>query len=107
MHMNDSGASIGDANRLVTTVVRFRAPHGVVRTNGREVFEHATPLCRSIPGLLRKYYLCEGQLGGGLYLWEDRQAAERFHTAEWCETLAREFGVLAEVLFIERTAQET
>jgi hypothetical protein len=93
------------AQRLVTTVVRFR-PHGPARAAARDVFEHATPACEQVPGLLRKYYLAGEGPGSGLYFWADRQAAERFYNAAWRRELAARFGVDPEVLFIEREAND-
>ena len=70
------------AQRLITTVVRFR-PQGASRAEARDVYEHATPACEQVPGLLRQYYLAGDGPASGLYFWADRQAAERFHTAAW------------------------
>ena len=93
------------AQRLVTTVVRFR-PQGPVRAAARDVFEHATPACEEVPGLLRSYFLAGEGPGSGLYFWADRQAAERFYNAAWRRELAARFGVEPEVLFIEREAND-
>jgi hypothetical protein len=93
------------AQQLITTVVRFR-PQGALRAVARDVFEHATPACEQVPGLLRKYYLAGEGPASGLYFWADRQAAERFYSAAWRRELAARFGVEPEVLFIERAVED-
>jgi hypothetical protein len=86
--------------RLVTTVVRLRPMERCATTPTRELVKHATGAC-DVPGLVRRYFLGDG----GLYLWTDRSAAERFHTHAWRRGLAEQFGLLAEVLFIERAVE--
>lgn len=93
------------AQRLITTVVRFR-PQGALRAHARDVYEHATPAPEQVPGLLRQYFLAGDGPASGLYFWADRQAAERFHNAAWRRDLAVRFGVEPEVLFIERDAAD-
>jgi hypothetical protein len=92
--------------QLITTVVRFRTVEGAAHTRAKDLFQGATPAYCEIPGLLRKYFLGGEGPVGGLYFWEDRRAAERFHTAEWRRKLMQQFGVQPEVLFIERTADD-
>jgi hypothetical protein len=46
-------------------------------TRGRYSRKSA-PNYRGVPGLVRKYYLYgDDQTGGGVYLWDSRDAAER------------------------------
>ena len=86
--------------RLVTTVVRLRPVNPCASGPSRDAVKHATGAA-DIPGLIRRYFLGDG----GLYLWTDRGAAERFHTHEWRRRLAEQFGLRAEVLFIERAVE--
>jgi hypothetical protein len=101
-----SRSCIDRAQRLISAVVRFR-PQGPARAAARDVFEHATPACEQVPGLLRTYYLAGEGPASGLYFWADRQAAERFYSTAWRRDLATRFGVEPEVLFIERDAADT
>ena len=90
--------------QLTTAVVRFRLPPGAARGAAKHLFEGTTPAHRHVPGLIRKYYLYgDGPLGAGLHLWNDREAAERFYTAEWRQELKQRLGVQLEILFIERS----
>jgi hypothetical protein len=89
---------------LVTTVVRLRPLDQCAPEPRGDVAKRATSAADA-PGLIRRYFLGDAQAPGGLYLWTDRSAAERFHTHEWRRRLAEQFGVRAEVLFIERAVE--
>ena len=102
--MKASAAARAQHEQLTTAVIRFRLPAGAARGAAKDLFEGTTPPHRSIPGLIRKYYLYgDGPIGAGLHLWNDRKAADRFYTAEWRHGLTQQLGVQPEVLFIERS----
>ncbi len=52
---------------------------------------------------MRKYYLYDGDagIGGGVYLWESREAAERVYTAEWKQMLAQRYGAEPEITYFD------
>jgi hypothetical protein len=61
---------------MITAVVRFRLPEGTTRDDAKAMFERSAPNYRGVPGLVRKYYLYgEDRTGGGVYLWNSREAA--------------------------------
>ena len=93
-----------DVRRLVSTVVRLRPVDRHAVRPSPETVKHATGAAEP-PGLIRRYFLGDGEAPGGLYFWTDRDAAERYHTQEWRRRLADQFGLLAEVLFIERAVE--
>ena len=65
---------------MITAVVRFRLPEGTTRDDAKAMFEKSAPNYRGVPGLVRKYYLYgDDRTGGGVYLWNSREAAERFY----------------------------
>jgi hypothetical protein len=43
----------------------------------------------------------DDQTGGGVYLWNSRDAAERFYSDSWKSTIAQRFGAQPEILFYE------
>jgi hypothetical protein len=86
--------------RLISTVVRLRPVDRCTAAPTRDAVKRATGACE-IPGLIRRYLLGDGEL----YLWTDRGAAERFHTCAWRRSLVEQFGLRAEVLFIERALE--
>ena len=87
---------------MITALVRFPLPAGTTREAAKALFEASAPLYRAAPGLIRKYYLYgEGPSGGGVYLWQDRAAAERFYTPEWKQGLRERLGADPEITLFD------
>jgi hypothetical protein len=87
---------------MITAIVRFPLPHSITRDDAKEMFEKSAPNYRGVPGLVRKYYLYgDDQTGGGVYLWNSRDAAERFYSDAWKNMVAQRFGTRPEILFFE------
>src|SRR5262249_41905106 len=62
----------------------------------------SAPNYRGVPGLVRKYYLYgDDRTGGGVYLWNSREAAERFYSEAWRTTIAQRFGAQPEISFYD------
>lgn len=76
---------------MITAIVRFKLPAG---TDPAEAFRNSAPRYQGILGLIRKYYIhdAEKQVGGGCYLWESRDAAQRFYNADWRKRIAELYG---------------
>jgi hypothetical protein len=87
---------------MITAVVRFRLPQGTTREDAKALFEKSAPNYRGVPGLVRKYYLYGDDLtGGGVYLWTGRDAAERFYSEAWKNSIAQRFGARPEIQFYD------
>ncbi|MCK7475929.1 MAG: YdhR family protein [Rhodopseudomonas palustris] len=48
-----------------------------------------------MPGLVRKYYIRseDGTTAGGVYFWENREAAEKVYTGEWRAFVEKLYGL--------------
>ncbi len=78
---------------MITAVVRFPLPAGTTRDDAKAMFEKSAPNYRGVPGLVRKYYLFgDDRTGGGVYLWNSREVAERFYSDAWKRTIAERYG---------------
>ncbi|MGP0093282.1 MAG: monooxygenase [Xanthobacteraceae bacterium] len=87
---------------MITAIVRFTLSEGTTCDDAKAMFEKSAPNYRGIPGLVRKYYLYgDDRTGGGVYLWNDREAAERFYSDSWKSSIAQRFGSKPEILFYE------
>ena len=87
---------------MITAIVRFPLSAGVTRDDAKALFEKSAPNYRGVPGLVRKYYLYgEDRTGGGVYLWESREAAERLYSEAWKSSIAQRFGSRPEITFFE------
>lgn len=52
-------------------------------------------------GLIRKYYLNGDEGGGGVYLWESREAAEAWYNDEWWVRMEKGFGVRPKLTYYD------
>jgi hypothetical protein len=88
---------------MITAIVRFKLPAAWDAAEVAEVFRNSAPKYRGLEGLVRKYYLfdAEGRTGGGCYLWESREAAERVYNAEWQKMITERYGAAPEISYFE------
>ncbi len=52
----------------------------------------SAPTFAKLPGLICKYYLNGVNGGGGVYIWESREAADAWYNEGWAEMMERRFG---------------
>jgi len=52
----------------------------------------SAPTFAKLPGLICKYYLNGTNGGGGVYIWESREAADAWYNEGWAEMMERRFG---------------
>jgi hypothetical protein len=87
---------------MITAIVRFPLPTTITRDDAKGMFEKSAPNYRGVPGLIRKYFVYgDGPTGGGVYLWENRETAERFYSDAWKNTIAQRYGTQPEIQFYE------
>jgi hypothetical protein len=88
---------------MITAIVRFKLPANIDPAKAAELFRGSAPKYEGLKGLVRKYYLfdAESRTGGGCYLWESREAAERVYNAEWQKMIADRYGAAPEISFFE------
>ncbi len=79
----------------VTAIVRFTLPEGKTHEEVAAAFEKSAPLYRGVRGLVRKYYLLSEDVrtGGGVYLFDSREDAERLYDDAWRAGLRERLGV--------------
>ncbi|MGR3321007.1 MAG: monooxygenase [Pseudooceanicola sp.] len=54
-----------------------------------------------MPGLKRKYYLNGEAGGGGVYLWESREAADAWYDENWADNMEKRFGARPTLTYYE------
>jgi hypothetical protein len=88
---------------MITAIVRFKLPASIDAAKAEELFKGSAPKYQRLAGLVRKYYLfdAESRTGGGCYLWESREAAERVYNAEWRKMIAERYGSAPEISYFE------
>ena len=61
----------------------------------------SAPLYREVKGLIRKDYLNGEECGGGVYLFESREAAEAWFNDEWWGWIEERFGARPTLTFYD------
>ena len=88
---------------MITAIVRFALPKSVTSEKAAEMYRGSSLKYHGMPGLIRKYYLYDPETssGGGVYLWESREAADRVYTAEWKAGLTERYGTPPQIQYFE------
>jgi hypothetical protein len=87
---------------MITAIVRFQLPKGMTLEDAKSIYQKSTPNCQRAPGLIRKYYLFgQDQVGGGVYLRQNRKAAEKMYSPAWKKMIAERYGAPAEIHYYE------
>lgn len=88
---------------MITAIVRFKLPASITAANAAELFRGSAPKYQGLEGLVRKYYLFDekSRTGGGVYLWESREAADKVYTADWRRMIAERYGAEPEILYFD------
>lgn len=79
---------------MITAIVTFKLPADVTREQWQTHIEQVSPRFQNVPGLISKQFLYNDQgIGGGVYLWESRAAAEAcFYGSPWGENVRKASG---------------
>ena len=72
-------------------VVTYRLPEGMDRATALQMFRDSIPRYMATEGLLRKNVLYQKGIGGGVYLWESREAAEKAYSEEWKAYMTKKY----------------
>jgi len=79
---------------MITAVVTFRLPPEMSREKWQENIKQVSTRFQNVPGLIRKQFLYnEKGIGGGVYLWETREAAENcYFKSPWGDSVRKASG---------------
>lgn len=91
----------------VAVIVWVPTPPGISREKLVSLFIQSVPEYRRVPGLLRKYYTADEAHFGGMYLFVDRAAGERYFSAAWHERVKAAYGADGTVTFVDAPVQIT
>lgn len=90
---------------MITAIVQFKVPDGISRAEICTNMQNVAPRFESVPGLIRKSFLldADNRIGGGVYTWENREAAENLYVegGPWREAIRGLYGVDPEIMWYE------
>ncbi len=79
---------------MIIEIVLFDLPSGATRESALALYEKTAQKWASNPDLVEKYYYFDSTTGegGGVYVWPDWAAAERWHGPEYRAMIAEIYG---------------
>lgn len=90
---------------MITAIVQFKVAAGVERDEIVTNMTNVAPRFENVPGLIRKNFLLDENhgVGGGVYTWESREAAEELYAegGAWREAIRNLYGVDPEITWFE------
>ncbi len=88
---------------MITEIVQFDLPPGTTREAVLEKYRQTAPAWSRIPDLIRKYYFFDSgrSLGGGVYVWKNRAAADRWHGEEYRARIRALYGSEPRMTFFD------
>jgi hypothetical protein len=87
---------------MITAVVTIKLPATLTREQWLENTKKIAARFQTIPGLIRKQFLYSDRgVGGGVYLWETREAAEACYRGPWRDNIRNMFGVEPEITWFD------
>jgi hypothetical protein len=91
---------------MITAIVLYDLPPSIGLDECRTHFTQIAPDFLKIPGFLRKQFICApgGKVAGGVYMWESREAAERFYSGEWLAGIRSRYGTEPKITYFETVA---
>lgn len=90
---------------MITAIVQFKVADDVSRDEVLTNMRNVAPRFETVPGLIRKNFLFDEArgLGGGVYTWETREAAEMLYAegGPWRDAIRNLYGVDPEITLFE------
>jgi hypothetical protein len=90
---------------MITAIVQFKVPASATREEVFANMQKAAPRFQGMPGLMRKNFLFDAErgIGGGVYTWETREAAEKVYAegGPWRAAIRNLYGVDPEITIYE------
>ena len=91
---------------MITAVVLYNLPESIGLEECRAHFTKIAPDFLNAKGFLRKQFICrkEGDVAGGVYMWETQADAEAFYSGPWRDGIRARYGSRESTVRIERAA---
>ena len=88
---------------MTTSITRFPLPAGLVRETNEQALKNVAPEFKTVPGLLRKYFLlsADGRTCGGVYLWTSLAEARAFSEGPLRAMVRGKFSVEPEISYYD------
>ena len=89
---------------MIVEVVQFKYPEGWTREQIVADARTSVPRWRGNKELIRKHYIAgKDGVGGGIYIWPSKEAAQRAHNAEWFGNIKTRTGAVPTIRYFDLT----
>jgi hypothetical protein len=91
---------------MITAIVLYDLPPSIGLAECRAHFARIAPDFMRVRGFLRKQFICssDGRVAGGVYMWENRAAAEHFYDGPWRKGIVERYGNIPRIQYFETVA---
>jgi hypothetical protein len=88
---------------MIIEKVTFRLPQEMTRAGLIKKYRQTVPKWRENQNLLQKSYIYDPSepLGGGIYIWKNKVAAEQWHDSKWRAQFAKRWDTEPKIEFYE------
>ena len=88
---------------MIVEIVFFNLPAGTTRAAALVLYRKSAGNWAENPDLIEKYYFFDEarSLGGGVYVWPDRESARRWHGADYEAMVADVYGAAAKIQVLD------
>ena len=83
---------------MITAIVRFPLPKGMTLDDAKAGYEKSVPNYQGAPGLV---LFGQDHIGGGVYLWQRKEAAEKMYSAAWKKMIKERYGTAPEITYYD------
>lgn len=89
--------------KVITAIIKIKIPQDLTL---KQYGEHARRIAgnfQGVPSLIRKNFLFSDVEGyaGGIYTWDNKQAAKTFYAGPWLDNIREIFGVEPEITYYD------
>lgn len=88
---------------MIVAYITFKPAKKLSREEAKKIFTGTSERYRTIPGLVRKYYLFDDANAtvGGAYLWETLEAAQKTYNEDWQKFIFNTYQATPEIRYFE------
>lgn len=88
---------------MIVEIVKFNLPDGTTRTDALALYRKSAPQWLANRDLVQKYYYFDPDrcVGGGVYIWPSREAAERWHGEDYRKMVRALYGAEPQIEILD------
>ena len=88
---------------MITAIVLYDMPNSITREQCLAHYRTIAPSFLEAPGFVRKQFIysVDGNVGGGVYMWETLEAAKAFFSGPWLDGIRERYRTEPKISYFE------